>query len=83
MHRCGLRRHPPTVDIHLQKANLAGTVFKSNGTPAANTQVSANPEVGGLGSGTMTDLSGNYHLSLSPGTWNVTANVPMATPPTH
>ena len=69
---------PPTVDIHLQKANLAGTVFQSNGTPAANTQVSANPEVGGLGANTNTGLSGNYHLSLTPGTWNVTANVPMS-----
>ncbi|MGO9457941.1 MAG: beta strand repeat-containing protein, partial [Acidimicrobiales bacterium] len=66
----------PTVDIHLQKANVAGTVFKSNGTPAANTQVFANPQFGGNGTSTFSDMTGHYGLSLSPGTWNVTATPP-------
>ena len=66
----------PTVDIHLQKANLSGTVYESNGTPAANTQVFANPQVGGTGTSTNTNMAGHYGLALSPGTWNVSANPP-------
>ena len=68
----------PAVDIHLQRPNVSGTVYESSGTPAPNTQVSANPQVGGSGTGTNTDMSGHYGLLLSPGTWNVTANAPSA-----
>ena len=60
----------PAVDIHLQRPNVTGTVYESNGTPAANTQVSANPEFGGTGTPTNTDMSGHYGLfsHLAPGT---------------
>ena len=65
----------PAVNITLQKATLTGTVYQSNGTPAANTGVSA----GNLGSccqNANTNQSGNYGFALTAGTWNVTANPP-------
>ena len=65
------------VDITLQKANVTGTVYESNGTtPAANTQVSAGSS-GGCCQNTSTNSSGTYGFALGNGTWNITANPPM------
>ena len=67
------------VDITLQKANVTGTVYESNGTtPATNAQVSAgSTSPGGCCQSTNTDSSGTYGFALGNGTWNVTANPPM------
>ena len=58
--------------------SLTGTVYESNGTPAANTQVSAGGPAPCCQS-TNTDSSGAYVFApaLADGTWNVTANPPM------
>ena len=66
------------VNITLQKANLTGTVYESNGTtPAGNTGVSAgNPGVFCCTS-TNTNQNGNYAFALADGTWSISANPPM------
>ena len=66
----------PTVDIHLQKANVSGTVRQSNGTPANDSSVSACPMANGGCVSDFTGTSGDYHLSLTAGTWTLVASVP-------
>ena len=62
------------VDITLGLANVTGTVYESNATPAANAQVSAGAP--GLLPEHQHRSNGTYAFALGNGTWNVTANPP-------
>ena len=59
-------------------ANLAGTIYQSNGTAAAHSQVNAcqtgHPDCVGSSSTT----TGHYQLTLSPGSWTVIADPPTS-----
>ncbi len=68
---------PNPPNIILQKVNLSGTVYESDGTtPAANTNVQLQEQNTPNGTGTQTNSSGHYGVYVPDGTWVITAQPP-------
>ena len=58
------------ISVNAQKATVKGTITDETGTPVIGANISATPS----NTGTITDLDGNYMLSLSPGTYTLTVS---------